>query len=102
LIIGAGPAGLAVAGRLRQKNIDFEMLEAGQHAGNAWHGHYDRLHLHTVKELSHLPGLPFPADYPRYVPRHLLVRYFEDYVKAFNIQPHFSQRVVSTRRGTDG
>lgn len=101
LIIGAGPAGLAVAGRLRQANIAFEILEAGQHAGNAWHGHYDRLHLHTVKELSHLPGLEFPADYPRYVPRHLLVNYFDQYARTFDIQPHFQQKVVGVKKEAD-
>jgi hypothetical protein len=26
-----------------------------------WRAHYERLHLHTVKELSALPGMPFPA-----------------------------------------
>lgn len=102
LVIGAGPAGLAVAGRLRQANIAFEILEAGQHPGNAWHEHYDRLHLHTVKELSHLPGLNFPPDYPRYVPRHLLVKYFDDYARHFEIQPHFQQKVVKIQRGDDG
>lgn len=102
LIIGAGPAGLAVAGRLRQEGIDFEILEAGQHAGNAWHGHYDRLHLHTVKELSHLPGLPFPADFPRYVPRLLLVKYFDEYARKYNIQPHFQQKALSVRKAEDG
>ncbi|MGQ0734358.1 MAG: NAD(P)-binding protein, partial [Acidobacteriota bacterium] len=60
LIIGAGPAGLAVAGRLRAAGASFDILEQSARVGNAWHEHYDRLCLHTVKEHSHLPGLPFP------------------------------------------
>jgi cation diffusion facilitator CzcD-associated flavoprotein CzcO len=91
LIIGAGPAGLAVAGRLRQAGIDFTIIEKSQYVGNAWREHYDRLHLHTVKELSHLPHRPFPEDYPRYVPKDKLVDYFEDYAEYFNIQPHFGE-----------
>lgn len=93
LIIGAGPAGLAVAGRLRKKGISFEIIEKSQSVGYSWRNHYDRLHLHTVKEFSHLPHLPFPEHYPRYVPRQLLVDYFEEYVRHFQIRPHFGQAV---------
>lgn len=95
LIIGAGPAGLAMAGRLRRLAIPFEIIERSQRIANAWHEHYDRLHLHTVKERSHLPGLPFPADYPRYVPREKLVAYYEQYAQHFEIQPHFGVEVVT-------
>ncbi|MBC7891634.1 MAG: NAD(P)-binding protein, partial [Sphingobacteriaceae bacterium] len=48
VIIGAGPAGLSVAGRLRQLNQEFVLLEKSDRVAAAWHGHYDRLHLHTV------------------------------------------------------
>ncbi|MEZ4416916.1 MAG: NAD(P)/FAD-dependent oxidoreductase [Gemmatimonadota bacterium] len=98
LIVGAGPAGLAVAGRLRQRGLPFEILEASDRVGNAWHEHYDRLHLHTVKELSSLPGLPFPADYPRYVPRHLLADYLTRYAEHFRLEPRFGEDVRSIRR----
>jgi len=98
LIIGAGPAGLATAGRLRQLDIPFEILEKSQNIADSWHQHYDRLCLHTVKELSSLPGLPFPEDYPRYVPRALLVAYFEKYAETFQIHPQLGQEVVHLRR----
>lgn len=98
LIIGAGPAGLAIAGRLRRLNIPFEIIEKSQHIASAWHGHYDRLHLHTVKELSHLPHLPFPAEYPRYVSRQQLLDYYENYVQTFDIQPHFGEEVISIKK----
>ena len=69
IIVGAGPGGLAVAGQLRRRNISFQLLERGDGVGYSWRHHYDRLHLHTVKEFSHLPDFPFPDDYPRYVPK---------------------------------
>ncbi len=47
LIIGAGPAGLAVAACLKQCGVPFILLEQGERVGRAWHEHYDRLHLHT-------------------------------------------------------
>ena len=98
LIVGAGPAGLAVAGQLRHRNIDFEIIEKSQRVANAWHEHYDRLHLHTVKELSHLPHLPFPKHYPRYVPKQMLVDYLEDYAEQFKIKPHFGTAASAIKK----
>jgi len=98
LIIGAGPAGLAVAGRLRQLGIPFELLEKSDHIADAWHQHYDRLCLHTIKDLSHLPGLPFPENYPQYVPRKLLLDYYEAYIQHYQIHPILGQEVVHLRR----
>jgi len=98
LIIGAGPAGLAVAGRLKQMGIPFEILEKSDHIADAWHRHYDRLCLHTIKDLSSLPGLPFPENYPQYVPRHLLLDYYEAYAKKYQIHPMLGQEVVHLRR----
>lgn len=98
LIIGAGPAGLAVAGRLRHAGKDFVILEKGHHVGERWHGHYDRLHLHSVKKWSQLPFLPFPDDYPVYVPRQKLIDYFENYATHFNIQPRLGSEVRHIRQ----
>jgi cation diffusion facilitator CzcD-associated flavoprotein CzcO len=93
LIIGAGPAGLAVAGRLRKLGLDFEVVEQSNQIAHSWQNHYDRLCLHTVKQFSHLPHLAFPADYPLYVPRLDLVKYYENYAKTFDINPHFNESV---------
>ncbi len=101
LIIGAGPAGLAVAGRLRQAGLDFVMIEKSERVGDSWHRHYDRLHLHTVKQLSHLPGLAFPDEYPRYVPRGRLAEYYADYARTFSIEPRFGEEAKTVRR-SDG
>ncbi len=98
LIIGAGPAGMGIAGQLRKRGIDFEMVEQSQNVANAWHHHYDRLHLHTVKQLSNLPHLPFPEDYPLYVPRARLVDYFDQYAQHFKLKPHFGQSVESVKK----
>ena len=102
LIIGAGPAGLAMAGRMRKAGLDFEIIEQSKKVGNTWHNHYDRLHLHTVKQWSHLPHLPFPADYPLYVSRQQLTQYFADYATHFKIQPHFEVQATAITKQTDG
>lgn len=97
LIIGAGPAGLAVAGRLRQQAIPFEVIEKTDKIAWSWHNHYDRLLLHTVKQFSHLPGLRFPEDYPLYVPKDKLASYYESYATKFKIQPHFNSAASSIK-----
>jgi len=97
-IIGAGPAGLAIAGRLSHRKIRFEILEASEHLTNSWRNHYDRLHLHTVKQWSHLPHKEFPENFPVYVPKDLLVKYFEDYAQKFNIKPTFNTKITSINK----
>lgn len=101
LIVGAGPAGLAVAGRMRRLGLPFEIIDGADSVAARWRTHYDRLHLHTVKQLSHLPYRPFPDDYPRYVSRDALVRYYEEYAEAFLIRPRFGQMVAAVRHAGD-
>ena len=95
LIIGAGPAGLAMAGRFKKRGIPFTIIEKSKYPANAWRNHYDRLHLHTVRSLSHLPHLPFPKDYPTYIPKNLLVKYYDSYVRHFDIEPQYGVEATS-------
>lgn len=90
-----------MAGRLRQAGLDFVMIEKSDRVGDSWHRHYDRLHLHTVKQLSHLPGLGFPDDYPRYVPRRQLADYYAVYARTFSIEPRFGEEAQEVRK-SDG
>lgn len=102
LIIGAGPAGLAVAGRLRQLDMPFEILERASSLTPAWERHYDRVCLHTIKQYSALPHEPFPADYPQYVPKKDLLEYYQRYARNRKIEPIFEQEVSSVNREADG
>ncbi len=99
LIVGAGPAGLAVAGSLRQLGIDSTVLEQACGVGSSWRQHYERLHLHTVKTHSSLPGLPFPPEAPRYVPRQGVVDYLEAYARHHRISPVYGQTVLCITHG---
>lgn len=95
LVIGAGPAGLAVAGCLAQRGLRPVVIEKAPAVAASWRGHYDRLHLHTVKALSALPGLPFPAAAPRYVPRQGLVDYLVAYAERYAIAPQLGEVAVA-------
>ncbi|HET7144270.1 MAG TPA: NAD(P)/FAD-dependent oxidoreductase [Anaerolineales bacterium] len=97
IVIGAGPAGLAVGACLKQAGIESIILEQGDKVGSAWHRHYDRLHLHTDKKNSNLPFAAFPRDYPRYPSRDQLIDYLESYTKKFGLDIRFNQQVKAAR-----
>ncbi|MEE9373002.1 MAG: NAD(P)/FAD-dependent oxidoreductase, partial [Saprospiraceae bacterium] len=98
MIIGAGPAGLAMAGRLSIAGIPFKIIEQSDKIAVTWHNHYDRLHLHTVKQLSALPHMDFPENYPTYVPRAKVVEYLNQYAEKFSIKPHFNTQVTQLEK----
>lgn len=98
LIIGAGPAGLAVGACLKQAGVKSILLEQSDQVGSVWRRHYDRLHLHTDKKNSELPFESFPRECPRYPSRDQLVSYLESYAKKFELDIRFSQQVQSARR----
>ncbi|HSW17776.1 MAG TPA: NAD(P)/FAD-dependent oxidoreductase [Ramlibacter sp.] len=98
LVVGAGPAGLAVAGALRYRRIRAEVIERAADVASSWRAHYERLCLHTVKEQSALPHLPFPRAFPRYVPRDKVVDYLAGYARHFNIAPRFGEEAIAIRR----
>jgi cation diffusion facilitator CzcD-associated flavoprotein CzcO len=79
-VIGAGPAGLAVAAEIQRRGLRPVILERANSIGSSWRAHYDRLHLHTPRHLSGLPGLPIPKEMGRWVARDDVVRYLEQYV----------------------
>ena len=98
VIIGAGPAGLAVGACLSRAPIPFIILERHQNVAASWRRHYDRLHLHTNKGSSALPFLRFPRGYPRYPSRDQVIAYVESYARAFGLEPRFNEEVVAARR----
>ena len=59
-VIGGGPGGLSTAYALRAAGIRAVIVERSDRIGASWRRHYDRLHLHTTRRLSALPGLPMP------------------------------------------
>ena len=67
VIVGAGPAGLGVAGALAHRGIAAVVLERDDKIGARWRGSYDRLRLHTVRRFSGLPESRIPRRCTRYV-----------------------------------
>ncbi len=89
LVVGAGPAGLAAAAVLKSRGIDPVVVDAAQAVGDSWRRHYDRLHLHTVRWLSGLPGMPIPKREGKWVGREGMIRYLEKYALYFSVYLRF-------------
>jgi cation diffusion facilitator CzcD-associated flavoprotein CzcO len=87
IIIGAGPAGLACAATMSALKLNATVLEKASAVGSAWRRRYDRLHLHTDRGHSGLPGMDMPRTYPVYPSRDQVVEYLENYATHFRIQP---------------
>ena len=101
LIVGAGPAGLAVGAMLRRRGADVVLLDAAERIGDSWRRHYDRLRLHTVRWLSGLPGMPIPREYGKWVQRDRVVEYLESYARRFGLRVRTSTPVERVERVDD-
>lgn len=101
-VLGAGAAGLAVAAQLKARGVDSVVLERGPGVATSWRGRYDRLHLHTVRRLSGLPGFAIPRAYGRWVRRDDLVRYLEAYAERFGLDVRTGTAVQRIKPGADG
>ncbi|MFE1415122.1 flavin-containing monooxygenase [Streptomyces sp. NPDC058746] len=85
-VIGGGPGGLAAAAALRARGVRAVVVEKSDEVGASWRRHYERLHLHTTRRLSALPGLAMPRRFGRWVSRDDVVRYLEKYAEFHELE----------------
>ncbi|AZP18565.1 flavin-containing monooxygenase [Streptomyces aquilus] len=101
-VIGGGPGGLAAAYALRAQGVRAVVLEKSDRVGASWRRHYDRLHLHTTRRLSGLPGLAMPRKFGRWVSRDNVVRYLEKYAEYHELEIVTGVEVSRVERSADG
>ncbi|QQO15591.1 NAD(P)-binding domain-containing protein [Bradyrhizobium diazoefficiens] len=85
LVVGGGQAGLAIAARLKQLNVDTLIVDRGARIGDNWRKRYHALTLHNQVQVNHLPYMPFPPNWPTYIPKDKLANWFEAYVDAMEL-----------------
>jgi putative flavoprotein involved in K+ transport len=85
LVVGGGQAGLAIAARLKQLNVDTLIVDRGLRIGDNWRKRYHALTLHNQVQVNHLPYMPFPPNWPVYIPKDKLANWFEAYVDAMEL-----------------
>jgi putative flavoprotein involved in K+ transport len=80
LVVGGGHAGLSIAARLTQLNVDTLIVDREERIGDNWRTRYHALTLHNQVHVNHLPYLPFPPNWPTYIPKDKIAGWFESYV----------------------
>jgi hypothetical protein len=85
LVVGGGQAGLSVAARLRQLQVDTLIVDREQRIGDNWRNRYHALTLHNQVQVNHLPYMPFPPSWPTYIPKDKLAGWFEAYVEGMEL-----------------
>ncbi|MBM3393418.1 MAG: NAD(P)/FAD-dependent oxidoreductase [Betaproteobacteria bacterium] len=85
LVVGAGQAGLCAAARLKMLELDTLMVDRMARIGDNWRSRYHALTLHNQVQVNHLPYMPFPPNWPTYLPKDKLAGWFEAYVEAMEL-----------------
>jgi putative flavoprotein involved in K+ transport len=97
LIVGGGHNGLVLAARLRMLGVDALVVERLPSVGDVWRNRYGALALHNEIVLNHMPYLPFPASWPRYLPKDMLGDWLEAYAMALEVNVWTGSNFVEGR-----
>ena len=101
VVIGAGQAGLSIAARLKQLDVDTLVLEKNKRIGDNWRNRYHTLTLHNQVQVNHLPYMPFPPTWPTYIPKDKLAGWFETYADAMELNVWTGTKVENGQYDTD-
>ncbi len=85
LVVGGGQAGLSIAARLTQLQVDTLIVDREARIGDNWRKRYHALTLHNQVQVNHLPYMPFPPNWPTYIPKDKLANWFETYVESMEL-----------------
>lgn len=103
LIVGGGHAGITSAVELRQLGIDALIVDGMKRVGDNWRLRYHSLKLHNVTSVNHLPYMPFPKTFPRYIPKDKVANWLESYVEHMELnfwtETHFENATYDAGRG---
>ncbi|KDQ09026.1 hypothetical protein BOTBODRAFT_37407 [Botryobasidium botryosum FD-172 SS1] len=94
VVIGGGQAGLTVAARLSQLDVDTLIIEQNNRVGDNWRNRYDSLVLHDPVYYAQMPYLPFPDTWPMYIPKDQVGDWLESYAKVLDLNVWTSTTVL--------
>jgi cation diffusion facilitator CzcD-associated flavoprotein CzcO len=97
IVVGGGQAGLAVAARLGQLDIDTLIVDRHERIGDNWRKRYHSLTLHNEVYANHFPYMDFPTTWPTYVPKDKIANWFEAYADALELNFWTSTELVNGR-----
>lgn len=82
LIVGAGQSGLSLAARLRLLGVDALCVDKEARVGDTWRKRYHSLALHNQVALNQMAYMPFPPNWPKYLPKDMIANWLEHYAWA--------------------
>jgi putative flavoprotein involved in K+ transport len=85
LVVGGGQAGLSIAARLTQLQVDTLIVDREQRIGDNWRNRYHALTLHNQVQVNHLPYMPSRRAGRRIFPKDKLANWFEAYVESMEL-----------------
>jgi putative flavoprotein involved in K+ transport len=101
-VIGAGAAGLGVAGELGRHGVETLVLERGGSVGASWRSRYRDLRLNTDRWGSGLPGGRIPRRAGRWPARDEYIAFLEAYAARREIPIRFGTEVTRVERDPIG
>jgi cation diffusion facilitator CzcD-associated flavoprotein CzcO len=109
-VIGAGPAGLAVARYLASEGFAPVLFERGSTIGGQWSGDRTRsgvwpsMRTNTSRILTAFSDLPHPNRSPTYPTNQAIRDYLHEYAERFSLMSRLqlSTPVLSLERAADG
>jgi cation diffusion facilitator CzcD-associated flavoprotein CzcO len=101
LIVGGGHGGAFAAAHLDRLGVDYLIVERNERMGDNWRKRYRNLALHTPIQTCHFPFLPFPENFPTYIPKDKLANWIEFYADALDLNYWTSTEFVGASYDSD-
>lgn len=107
-VIGAGPAGLAVARALKDRGLEYTHLERHTAVGGLWDIEnpgtpmYESAHFISSKTTSAFSGFPMSDTYPDYPNHRQILAYLRDFADAYGLTDRIEFGVEVTDVSRDG
>ncbi len=107
-IIGAGPAGLAVARALRGHGVKYDHFERHSGVGGLWDidspgsPMYESAHFISSRTVSGFTGFDMPEDFPDYPDHRRVLAYLQDFADAHHLTDNIQFHTEITSLEEDG
>lgn len=109
-VIGAGPAGLAIARALKDKGVEYDHVERADGPGGIWDidapgtPMYESAHFISSRTVSGFSGFPMPESFPDYPGHRQILSYLRSFADAYGLTDgiEFGVGVTRLERNDDG
>ncbi|MEU1183162.1 NAD(P)/FAD-dependent oxidoreductase [Streptomyces sp. NPDC005820] len=109
-VIGAGPAGLAVARALTERDLPYTHIERHTGPGGLWDidnpgsPMYESAHFISSRTLSGFGGYPMPDHFADYPPHRQILAYLTSFAEAYGLRERieFGTEVHGVAKNADG